>query len=289
MIQTIQKTSSHFKSPESCVHIGKHKVAAKWAHSPNSKGTSSCSALSDRPSMASPLHSTPLSGASELQSSRSLNSIQSESQEIEESAPTGKLLDASGSSSTCDRLLSLYGLQKECVTNNAIELSSQETVVCQPYDQFWDSHKLTMVRMYANGSNEEAAVSQGEDGFVVARFADGAGVKTECPNALLLLPIAMKRPSTKRKQTSRRSPSLSSATSTEKKHAAESPPLKATSSSQPNHSKPRKRPAAMSTSTQSVEKPDNAAELRPYGCKRCRGRIGCTPSCWRKNTKPLTA
>ena len=290
IVQTIRKTSGHFKSPDDCVHIGKHKVAAKWAHSPNSKGTSSCSALSDRPSIASPLHSTPLSGASELQSSRSLNSIQFESQDVEESAPTG---DASGSSSTCDRLLSLYGLQKECVTNKAIELSSQETVVSQPYDQFWDSHKLTMVRMYGNGSREEAAVSQGEDGFVVARFADGAGVKTECPNALLLLPIAMKRPSTKRKQTSRRSPSLSSATSTEKKHAAESPLLKpkkkAKSSSQPKPSEPRKRPAAMSTSTQSVEKPDNAAELRPYGCKRCRGRVGCTPSCWRKNTKPLTA
>ena len=292
IVQTIQKTNSQFKSPESCVHVGKHKVAAKWAHSPNSKGTSCGSALSDRSSMPSSLHNTPDSGAFKLQSSGSLNSIHSESQEIEESATSGKLLDASGSSSTCDRLLSLYGLQKECVAKSAIELSSQETVASQPYDQFWDSHKLTMVRMFANGSHEEAAVSQGDDGFVIARFADGAAIKTECPNALLLLPIAMKRPSTKRKQASRRSPSLSSATSTEKKHAAESPPVKpkkkAKSSSQPNHSKPRKRPAAMSTSTQSVEKPDNAAELRPHGCKRCRGRVGCTPSCWRKNTKPST-
>jgi hypothetical protein len=267
IVQTILKANNHFRTAEASLHFGKHKVAAKWAHSPNSKASSRSSESSNCNSMGSCV-----SAASHLKGSRSMSSLQSDTQEIIEEP-----------ASTNNRLLALYGLQNEGVSNIAIELSSQETVPCEPYDQFWDSHKLTMVRIYSNGIQEEAETFQGPDGFVIARFADGADIKTECPNALLLLPIAMKRPSKKQKDESRRSPSLSSSTSGEKNHAAESASKK---SNKATHENPRKRPAAMSTSTQQMEKPQNAAELRPHGCKRCRGRVGCTPSCWRLNTKP---
>jgi hypothetical protein len=40
-------------------------------------------------------------------------------------------------------------------------------------------------------------------------------------------------------------------------------------------------------SSSSTEKPKDAMKLRPRGCKKCRGRPGCTPSCWKSRTKPL--
>jgi hypothetical protein len=312
IVQTIRKANNSFKTAESCFQIGKHKVAAKWAFSPNSKANTRVSKSSDRISMAS-LVGTPC--VSSLQGTHSRSSVQSDTQEsFEQPGSIGNLFHASEPRSNCNRLLSLYGIRRDEVS---VDISSQEATTSEPYEQFWDSDKLTMVRVYSNGDKEEAEVRPGEDGFVFARFADNAECKTECPNAFLLLPVAMKRLATKPSKASVkkniRSASPSSSTSLEY-HDQQSPaaepemrtPDKNTMSESPSCSTspakkiknkatkaspktPLKRPAAVSSFSQTAQKPDNAAELRPYGCKRCRNRVGCTPSCWRKNTKPSTS
>lgn len=292
IVQTISKATSSFKTAASCFQIGKHKVAAKWAHSPNSKQKTSGSKSSDRSSIAS-LMDTPY--VSSLQGTRSRSSVQSDTEEsCEQPASTGKLLRVSEPTSTCNRLLSLYGIKEDCVS---VDISSQEAAESDPHEQ-----------RFSNGVKEGAAVRQGED---------NTEFKTECPNALLLVPIAMKRPATKQSKASVKkvSRSASPSASTTLEHndqqwpsakpemrtpdtnpRSESPSSSASPAEKPKKKTtkaypktPLKRPAAVSSLSQTVQKPDNAAELRPYGCKSCRNRVGCTPSCWRKNTKPSTS
>ena len=76
----------------------------------------------------------------------------------------------------------------------------QEVQKVQPpkYKQYFDSHKLCMVRLWSDGSMERASMLKTSTGFAKAVFSDGSEMLTECPNLLLEPP--KKQESNKRKR-----------------------------------------------------------------------------------------
>jgi len=182
--------------------------------------------------------------------------------------------------------------------SSCIVVSSQSSVdaPAPPSLRYLDSQQLSMVQVKDNGESESAKLVPGPNGFATATFRDGHTCESECPNLLLTLPLkrpaaAKKRPAAVMAETDSVSCSYSES---EKMDTPKSVKKKPAAAAAPGKSK--KRPPASATPAVSssdgkkpkyTSKPENALELRPGGCSRCRHAPGCTPSCWLKRPLPL--
>jgi len=186
---------------------------------------------------------------------------------------------SSSSSDEKDDGISQDGSYDWCV-DSCGEAQPKQTVddpMVPSFIEYMDESKGKHVRLYEDGSTVECTdMVEGPSGFLVASWPDGSFTRTEVP--ALLMPVAVfKKPASK---SSRQ----------EAKKPPPAPPIPPTENVEVAHdagemadvggcSQPKKKAAKKACDVQ-FEFPANRFELFPNGCAKCRGRKGCTRSCW---------
>ena len=128
--------------------------------------------------------------------------------------------------------------------------------------EYMDEAQGKHVRLYEDGSIVPCSdMVEGPSGFLMASWHDGSFTKTEIPSILYSEAAVYKKPATKRvRKEDELHPPVS--------------PAKKTVATQP------KKKAHKTASDVQFEFPADRFDLFPNGCAKCRGRKGCTRSCW---------
>lgn len=152
------------------------------------------------------------------------------------------------------------------VASSAPDLKEGATVA-----QFFEWEKRVAVRMHPGGRREEAKMSAGSNGFLVATWRDGAQEETECPTLLEDLATRKKPASAPKKRPAQKRPA-----------AAPAAAALASEGEANSEESLSPLPDLYNEKTGKTMLGTERQKLRPNGCGTCRNRRGCTPSCWRK-------
>ena len=136
---------------------------------------------------------------------------------------------------------------------------------------FFEWEKRVAVRMHPGGRREEAKMSAGSNGFLVATWRDGAQEETECPTLLEDLATRKKPASAPKKRPAQKRPA-----------AAPAAAALASEGEANSEESLSPLPDLYNEKTGKTMLGTERQKLRPNGCGTCRNRRGCTPSCWRK-------
>ena len=152
------------------------------------------------------------------------------------------------------------------VASSAPDLKEGATVA-----HFFEWEKRVAVRMHPGGRREEAKMSAGSNGFLVATWRDGAQEETECPTLLEDLATRKKPASAPKKRPAQKRPA-----------AAPAAAALASEGEANSEESLSPLPDLYNEKTGKTMLGTERQKLRPKGCGTCRNRRGCTPSCWRK-------
>lgn len=139
-----------------------------------------------------------------------------------------------------------------------------------------DEAKGKHVRLYDDGSTVECiSMVEGPSGFLLASWADGSFTRTEIPSILHKRDFVYKKPATKRPTKEAHVPPA--AKPAENAGCNQDDGEMAGSETE---QQPKKKATKKTCDVVDFEFPPNRFELFPKGCAKCRGRKGCTRSCW---------